>query len=102
MRVVFVLRHHLDGTVRAVTGTVATFHALRIDNAVFGNPYGMANLNGGFLRQIDGADSAGGANLRATVALGATVATFVAHLGLHKAVETCRWAQYAVRTCADA
>ena len=102
MRVVFVLRHHLDGTVRAVTRAVATFHALRIDNAVFWNPYGMANLNGGFLRQIDGSDSAGGANLRATIAFRAAITAFVAHLGLHKAVETCRWAQYAVRTCADA
>ena len=85
-----------------MAGTVAALNALRIDDAVFGNPNGVANLDSSLFSQIGWADSASGANLRAAVAFGAAISTFVAHLRLHEAVETRRWAQHTVRASADA
>ena len=75
-------RHHLDGSRGAVTGTVAALHTIGKYNAVFPHPYRMAYLLGTLLLDGDGLNGACGTYLRATVALGATIALVVLHLGL--------------------
>ena len=94
--------HHLDCPRRAVARTSTTMVAVSDGNAVLLYPYGMPDVNGGLLLFGDWFDCTGGADLTATGTLGTTVAALKGHLGLHEPQRIRRWAQYVIRTRADA
>ena len=88
--VILVELNHGDGTGGAVARAVATRHWSAILGLVACGdaqevcPHGSTNLGRCLLLQCDGLDGSGGAHLRAAVALGTAVATFIAHDGLHE------------------
>ena len=76
--------HHLDGSGRAVAGTVAARHAVGQRYTVLLYPYGMSYLYRRFLFLCHAADGAGGAYLRATCTFRSAISPFVRHLRLHQ------------------
>ena len=90
--------YHLDGTRRAVAGTVAAADAVGEHHAVFLNPYGMTHMDTGLFLTCDGLDGTGGADLAATRAFGATVAALKRHRGLHEVRQVGGRTQNIVRT----
>ena len=96
--VIGIAGHHLDGSRGTMAGTVATINAIGENQAVFLNPYGVADLRGCFQFLADGLDGTGRADLRTTVALRAAVAFFVAHGWHHQVHQVVRGAQDLVGT----
>ena len=88
--------NHLDGTSGTLARAEATGTSVLHGYAGLTVPYGVAHLDGGALLDCDGQYGTCGAHLRATVALWAAVATLVAHLRLHQAVQLLAGAQHIV------
>lgn len=65
-------------------------------------PDGMTHLNGGTLFYGDRLNGRRGADLRAAIALGTTIATLVAYLGLHETIQAAAGAQHVVGTSINA
>ena len=94
--------NHLDSLSRTMAGTVTTGYSIGHRHAVVFNPYGMTYLSGCTLLLGDGLDGSCGAYIAASRTFGSTVATFEAHLGLHKAIQAVAGAQHIVGTAVDA
>ena len=92
------LMHHLDSPGGAVAGTVAALHAVGIDDAVGGDPDGMADLHRRLVLLGDRAYGPRGTDLRTLRTFGAAVTPFVGHLGYHQRHQLTRRPQHLVGT----
>ena len=88
--------YHSDRPRRAMAGTVAALDTVGKRHTVLAHPYGMPYLRGGLVLACDGTDSACGAYLAATGALGAAVAALVGHHGLHQRKDILRGTQHVI------
>ena len=76
--------YHLDGTCGAVACAIAATHTIGQHNTIIFNPNGMTYMNASFFLTGNGHDGTGRADLAAAGALGAAIAAFKRHHGLHK------------------
>lgn len=77
-------RYHLNGSRRAMPGTVAAFHTIGQRHAVLPYPYGMTYLRGGFIRYGYRAYRSGWAYFAAFRTLRSAVTTLITHFRLHQ------------------
>ncbi len=84
VRVVRDTGKHLDGTCGTVAGTVTAFYTVRINNAVFINIHGVADLGGRFVGDGNGTYRSGGTYFRTFGTFRTAIAPFVGHFGLHQ------------------
>ena len=79
--------HHLDGSRRAMTGTVAARNAVSQDHAIVLNPHSMADMDGGLFLTKNRLDGTSWTNLAATCAFRTAIATLERHNRLHKMLQ---------------
>lgn len=77
-------RYHLNGSRRAMPGTVAAFHTIGQRHAVLPYPYGMTYLRGGFIRYGYRTYRSGWAYFAAFRTLRSAVTTLITHFRLHQ------------------
>ena len=82
--ILWVGRHHQDGSRRTVAGTVATLDVVSHRDAVLLHPYGMTDASGRLVLLADRFDGTSWANLRASGTLWSAITTFIRHLWLHQ------------------
>ena len=87
---------HLNGSRRAVAGTVATRYAIGQYYTVFLYPHGMADMDVGFCLAGNGLDGTSRADFAATCAFGTAVTALKRHHGLHEMHQVGRRTQYVV------
>ena len=75
---------HLYGSGRAVSGAVAASHAIGVDDTIFVDVDGVADLYGGFICRGDGAYSSSRTDVGTSGTFRTAVAPFVRHFGLHQ------------------
>ena len=97
MMIAFTGGHYLDGTDGTVAGAITAVAAI-VCEAVFLNPYGMANLDGGLFHRRNAFNGSCRAYFRTTRAFGTAVAALVRHFGLHQRSEFVGWSQHLVGT----
>ena len=85
-----------------MSGAVAALHFVGKYDAVFPHPYCMAYLLGTLLLDGDGLNGTCGTNLRAAVALGATIALVILHDGLHQILQVFAGTQHLIGTIRNA
>ena len=90
--------YHLDGSRRAMAGTVAAAHAVGEHYAIVFNPYGMTHMDAGLFLTCDGLDGTSGTDLAATRTFRATIAALKRHRGLHEVHQVGGGTQDIVRT----
>ena len=101
LRIVGILRNHLDSTSRTVTGTVAALLTIAIHDTVFCHPYCMTYLDSGLFFLCNRLDSTCRTYFRTLGTFRTTITTFVGCFRLHEVIQTTRRTEYLVRTCRD-
>ena len=76
--------YHLNGTCGAVACAVAAADTVGQHNTIIFNPNGMTYMDASFFLAGNGLDGTGRADLAASRAFGATIATLKRHRGLHE------------------
>lgn len=84
LRICRIFRHHLDRFCRAMTFTITTTHAVRIDNTKIFHPYSMPDLNSGLIFFRNRLDRPCRADLRAFRTFRTTITSIECHLRLHQ------------------
>lgn len=89
--------NHHDGSRWTVASTVAAFHTIGEDDAVFLRPYRMTNLDARLILLLDRLDGTSRTNLTASVTLRSAVSTLIRHRRLHQLHQVGRWTEHIVR-----
>ena len=96
IRVIRILMHHVNGSRGTVACAVAAIHAVGIDDAVVGDPHGMADLRRRLLGRRDRTDSPRGTHFGTLRTFGPAVAALVRHFGLHQGHQLAGGAQHLI------
>ena len=93
--------NHLDGSRRAMSCAVAATDTVSQDDAIFLNPHGMTDMDGGLFLACDGFDGTSRTHLAASCAFGTAVAALKRHHGLHEVHQVSGGTQHVVGATGD-